>query len=472
MKRLYESVQSLRDMRIYRKSDLLDSDSGLIEEGFDPSLAVPLYEGDVRLGAMFLLGLPDEQHLASLITLLDHLAPAVSLVLRNASFYEEQEKVIEDRTAKLWEVNRRLQIELAERRRAEQSLRERERDVASLLEVSEDSRRALLGILEDEKRAEAELARYRDHLEELVGERTRELAKSREQLQRAERLASIGTLAAGIAHEINNPLGMMLLGADLALRSLDDPEKLAELLRQQKRDLERCARIVKGVLNFARHRPMARSPIHLNEVVGHSIDFTREYTRLHGVAIEARLSDSIAPIMGNATELEQVVVNLVHNAVQACGDGGHVTIEAHEAGDKVRLVIRDDGCGMTPEQIEHAFDPFYTTRVEKGGTGLGLSTVHGIVTGVGGTIEISSEPGRGAVFTMDFPSYTCADAGQNEGGSPSALAAGASDPEKQAPGSAEPKGPICGVDMPCAIGLESPPVNPLPAMEPAAADRA
>ena len=126
---------------------------------------VPLYEGDKRLGAMFLMGLPDEQHLASVVSLLNHLAPAVALVMRNASFYEEQEKVIDDRTARLWEINRRLQIELAERRKAEESLRDREREVASLLEISEDSRRALLSILEDEKRAEAELARYRDHLQ-------------------------------------------------------------------------------------------------------------------------------------------------------------------------------------------------------------------------------------------------------------------------------------------------------------------
>ena len=173
--------------------------------------------------------------------------------------------------------------------------------------------------LTERKRAEEELVRYRDHLEELVEERTRELDRSREQLQRAQRLASIGTLAAGIAHEINNPLGMMLLSMDVALDSLDKPEALRELLRQQKQDVERCSRIVKGVLDFARQQSTEKWSLDLNEIVRHGMDFTREYARMHGVAVEARLADALGPILGNATELEQVVVNLVHNAVQACG---------------------------------------------------------------------------------------------------------------------------------------------------------
>lgn len=261
----------------------------------------------------------------------------------------------------------------------------------------------------ERKRTEEELARHRDHLEELVAERTRELDKSREQLQRAERLASLGTLAAGIAHEINNPLGMMLLSTDIALRSLDKPEKLAELLGQQRSDVERCSRIVKGVLNFARQQPTEKLPQDLNEIVRHGMHFTQEYAKIHGVVMEEHLADPLNRIMGNAIELEQVVVNLVHNAVQACSAGGHVAIETHQVDGKVRLVIRDDGCGMTSEQIEHAFDPFYTTRQGKGGTGLGLSTVHGIVAGHGGTIEIASEANRGSVFTIEFPG--CPDTG-------------------------------------------------------------
>lgn len=286
----------------------------------------------------------------------------------------------------------------------------------SVIDLGEQ--RIIQGIFRDvteRKRVEEELARYRNHLEELVAERTRELDKSREQLQQAQRLASIGTLAAGIAHEINNPLGMMLLSMDLAMDSLGRPEALAELLRQQKQDLERCARIVKGVLDFARQGAKEKSPLDLNEAVRHGLDLTREYARRHGVAVETRLAGGLSSISGNATDLEQVVVNLVQNAVHACGRRGCVTVETCGVNGGVRLVVRDNGCGMAPDEVRRAFDPFFTTRIEKGGTGLGLITVHGIVTQHGGTIEITSEPGKGTVVTIDFPACTETEAAHGEG---------------------------------------------------------
>ncbi len=267
------------------------------------------------------------------------------------------------------------------------------------------------------KLAQHELERHRNHLEELVQERTRELDQSREQLQRAERLASIGTLAAGMAHEINNPLAMILLGTERALRALDKPDTVEGLLQQNKRDVERCARIVRGMLDFARHRSTQKWPLDLNEIVRHSMDFTLEFARQNGVAITARLDDELPRLMGNATELEQVVVNLVHNAVYACGDGGRVTIETRQAKGMVQLVVSDDGCGMNPQQLEHVFDPFYTTRMERGGTGLGLSTVHGIVTSHGAAIRVASLPGNGTVFTIEFQKHveTEVDDGQGAG---------------------------------------------------------
>lgn len=258
----------------------------------------------------------------------------------------------------------------------------------------------------ERKRTEEELARHRDGLEELVKQRTSELEESRATLRRAERLASIGTLAAGIAHEINNPLGMMLLASEMALRSLDKPEALQALLRQQKNDAERCARIVKSVLDFSRRRSTEKCPLDLNEAVRCGIDFTQEFARTHGVTLEAHLTDALDAVLGHMTELEQLVVNLVHNAVQACKAGGHVVVETQVADDKIRLTIHDDGCGMSTREQEHVFDPFYTTRVEKGGTGLGLSVVHGIVTRHGGTIGVSSALNGGTTFTMEFPRYS------------------------------------------------------------------
>jgi len=258
----------------------------------------------------------------------------------------------------------------------------------------------------ERKGAEEELARYRDHLEEVIAQRTREMEAAREEARRAERLASLGTFAAGIAHEINNPLGIMLLGTDTALACMDKPEVVAQLLRQNKVEIERCARVVRGVLNFAREQPTEKHPLDLNEVVGYSVVFATEFSAKHGVKVETRLAKSLNPILGNAVELEQAVVNLVYNAVQACGGGGHVTIETQEVGDTVRLLVRDDGSGMTPEEVRRVFDPFYTTRLEKGGTGLGLSVVHGVVTSHKGSITVASEEGRGTTFTIEFGRHT------------------------------------------------------------------
>ncbi len=227
-----------------------------------------------------------------------------------------------------------------------------------------------------------------------------------EAVRRTERLASIGTLSAGIAHEINNPLGMIMLSTDAALKSIDKPEEVEKLLRKSRQDVERCARIVKGVLRFARDRSTEKRALDLNDVVRHTLDFTQEHARKHGVTVETRLADTLHPILANSTEMEQVGVNLVHNAVHACSEGGRVTVETSEVGNKLRLVVRDDGCGMSKEQVRQVFDPFYTMRLEKGGTGLGLSTVHGIVTDHGGTIDVASEEGKGTTFTLDFPRHT------------------------------------------------------------------
>lgn len=259
------------------------------------------------------------------------------------------------------------------------------------------------------RRAQEELARHRDHLEELVGKRTRELEESRQKLQQSERLASVGTFAAGIAHQMNNPLGEMMLSVDMALRSLDQPKRLAKLLQEERSEIERCSHIVKDVLNFAQQRPAKKLPLDLNEIVRRSMESTRKYALAHGVAMVAHLVEPLDLIMGNSTELERAVINLIHNAVQACSEEGRVTIETRRTADNVRLLVRDNGCGMTPDQIQRAFDPFYTTRLAKGGTGLGLSTVHGTVVGHGGTIEIASEPDKGAVITIEFP--RCADMG-------------------------------------------------------------
>jgi signal transduction histidine kinase len=233
--------------------------------------------------------------------------------------------------------------------------------------------------------------------------RTEALERSRIRLRQSERLASIGTLASGIAHEINNPLGMIQLVAETAVRSTDDPERVEEMLRQIINDVNRCSRIVKSVLRFATDQPTERWGSDLNNIIRRSLDFTREYATQHGVIAVDQLCEDLPSVLANPTELEQVFVNLISNAIHASEQGGSVRLETVQAGDRVRAIVRDEGCGMTRELVEHAFDPFYTTRLEQGGTGLGLSTCHGIVAGHGGTIELDSEERQGTTVIIELP---------------------------------------------------------------------
>ncbi|MGD8450934.1 MAG: PAS domain S-box protein [Phycisphaerae bacterium] len=237
----------------------------------------------------------------------------------------------------------------------------------------------------------------------LIGRDITAWRQAQEKLRRSERLASIGTLAAGIAHEINNPLGMILLDADEAMESAADQAAVSDLLSQMKTNVLRCARIVKSVLRFAKDQRPEKWPEEVNRIIGHAIDATREYARKHHVDVTVQLGEALPTIMANATELELVFVNLIHNAAHACVPGGQVMVETRPDGAGIVSVVRDNGCGMSAQDVERAFDPFYTTRLEKGGTGLGLSTCHGIVAEHGGTIEIQSEPGRGTAVTITLP---------------------------------------------------------------------
>jgi PAS domain S-box-containing protein len=258
--------------------------------------------------------------------------------------------------------------------------------------------------LADSKRAESELAEHRERLEEIVEARTSELAESRDKLLRSERLASIGTLATGIAHEINNPLGIMMIAADRAKRHAGDPEAVAAAVEKIQSNIDRCSRIVKNVLRFSKHQVTEKQDVQLNMLVMNGLDFTRDYARQNNVALVSELADESPIVHVNQTELEQVIVNLVLNAIESCNGKGRVCVATGTLDDQAVLRVTDNGCGMTHEQIAHAFDPFYTTRIEDGGVGLGLSTVYGIITDHQGQIDISSELKRGSTFTVKLPS--------------------------------------------------------------------
>jgi signal transduction histidine kinase len=216
----------------------------------------------------------------------------------------------------------------------------------------------------------------------------------------------VGTLAAGIAHEINNPVGSIMASAQFALMVKDDadgPHQVEAALRSIVGEARRCGQIVKSVLKFAREETTERWPVDLNRIVDQARDHSMEMTRRYGATLELELADDLPEVLANPTEMEQLLANLIRNALQAGGYGIHVVVRTGVRGERVRLSVIDDGPGMPPEVREQIFDPFFTTRESSGGTGLGLSMVHGIVAGHEGTIAVNSEPGRGTEVRVELP---------------------------------------------------------------------
>lgn len=233
-----------------------------------------------------------------------------------------------------------------------------------------------------------------------------EREKLQENLQRADRLASIGTLAAGIAHELNNPLGSILLSAEHALSLEGRPEASParkECLNSIISDAERCNHIVKGVLRFTRSESSEKVPCDLNTVVLATHDLTGQYVQERHSTLALDLAQDVPPVRANPLEIEQVIVNLIRNSIEAAREKADVVIRTELAGGNARIAVSDSGPGLSNYELQHIFDPFYTTRRSEGGTGLGLSVVHGIVTDHGGSICATRTSGGGTEIVIELP---------------------------------------------------------------------
>jgi PAS domain S-box-containing protein len=262
--------------------------------------------------------------------------------------------------------------------------------------------------ISEQKRTEEELARHRYNLEDLVATRTAELEHSYRKLRHAERLASIGTFAAGIAHQINNPVGGILLAAQYAATARDDPAAIDGALEDIVADARRCGQIVRHLLRFAQEDTTDKLPRELGEFVRScATDLSRRIEET-GAELELSLDPGLPPVSLNETAMGEVLFNLLQNSVEA--GAKHIALHTRAGQASTRLVVEDDGQGIAPEDMSHVFDPFFTTRPGRGGTGLGLSIGHGIVADHGGTIELESEPGHGTIVTIELPRA------ENEGG--------------------------------------------------------
>ena len=225
--------------------------------------------------------------------------------------------------------------------------------------------------------------------------------------RQSERLAALGTLAAGIAHEINNPLGIISSRIELMLLEAQSeplPQPVIEDLMTVHRHAERVARIAQGLLSFARQSPSERAPVDINRVVDDALVLARGQITKVGVTIDTSLAPGLPPVRGDASALGQVIVNLLTNARDAMPEGGELRIEtaiAPGAPGWIQVTVSDTGRGMNAATLARIFDPFYTTKST--GTGLGLSISYGIVRDHGGTITAQSTEGAGATFVIRLP---------------------------------------------------------------------
>jgi two-component system NtrC family sensor kinase len=226
------------------------------------------------------------------------------------------------------------------------------------------------------------------------------------QLQQSEHLAALGTFAAGVAHELNNPLGAIRITAEharttLAAESADSgvQDCLTEILD----DAQRCAQIVKRVLHFAQQTDHVKSQVALHPLIQMAELHTRRYVQHNGGRLRLVLAPKQPYIRAHAAEIDLAFVNLIRNAVEASEPGGLVTIQTEVAGGEVYVSVQDMGRGLSKGEQQRAFDPFYTTREAAGGTGLGLSIVHRIITDHDGQIRLESVPGQGTTVHVRLP---------------------------------------------------------------------
>jgi signal transduction histidine kinase len=230
------------------------------------------------------------------------------------------------------------------------------------------------------------------------------------QVEYANKMASIGRLAAGVAHEINNPLAIINekagLVKDLLQQQGDDAAIRPKLLSQIDSILgsvKRCATIIRRLLSFARKSDAPFETITLKEVIENVIGFLGKEAEYRGIAIKVDIAPDVPPLKSDRGKLEQIFLNLVNNAFAALADGGRLTFEGRRlSAGRVQLAVIDDGCGISPEDLRHIFEPFFSTRTKQGGTGLGLSITYGLVQEIGGTIRVDSRLGEGTRFTLTF----------------------------------------------------------------------
>lgn len=265
-----------------------------------------------------------------------------------------------------------------------------------------------------------EIEGYNRTLEEKIIDRTRELEDAQKMLIQTEKMAAVGQLSAGVAHELNNPLGGILGYAQYTLEKMnkkpfaDNTERDFEAYKKHLKDIEtqarRCKTIVRNLLKFSRSTAkIDLSDIEINEVIRETLSLIEHQMSMHKIVLASDLQEDIPILPGNAGMLQQVFTNMIINAIHAMGENGNLLITSRyspgvgEFAGAVEISFADDGSGIPPEILNNIFEPFFTTKAIGQGTGLGLSVSYGIIKDHGGEIRVESVEGCGATFTIILP---------------------------------------------------------------------
>jgi signal transduction histidine kinase len=244
------------------------------------------------------------------------------------------------------------------------------------------------------------------------------LEKVQVQLMQSEKMASLGKLAAGVAHQLNNPLGGVTLYTRLVLEDYELPPGARDDLGRVLRDAERCRETVKELLEFTRQTRHLMQPHDINRAISRTLFLLKNQPLFQNITIETHIDGHLPPVHSDIQQINHLFMNLILNAAQAMGGCGRLVIRtsrAPEAADRVLIEISDSGPGIAADVLPHIFEPFFTTKPEGEGTGLGLSMVYGIVENHGGQIKATSTPGEGATFVIQLPITQPPDGERNSG---------------------------------------------------------
>jgi len=359
------------------------------------------------------------------------LADQLRLASTSAALRERSEKIVEAIPIGVLALDAALRVTSVNPYLAERQVSASGTLAAVLPKASDDDRGALEGLLKEARasrrpveRSGLRLRLATDEVRELdvyaiplerplpdtdcflvLHDRT-EMRLLERNLARAEKLATIGTLAAGVAHEIGTPLGIISGRAEQLLEraaTLDGADGLQKGLSSILSQVDKVSTTIRQLLDFARVRPIeavAVTPAHLLETAGALLDHRFRQAR---VALSLDANTAVPAVSADPGQLEQVFVNLLMNASDACVPGGHVSVVASRSGDRVCVEVRDDGCGIAPEHLPSVLDPFFTTKKRGQGTGLGLTIAADIVKNHGGALEIDSAVGRGTTVRVFLP---------------------------------------------------------------------